>query len=241
MTYKNCKLNWKTYWFPYIGLFITWLTVHQLIRFFTRMTLVSEDNVRKAEVKAEELGVGIIFAMNHSNRLLDPFFVTAASTPYYPSFPMFYVTGKMSMYKRYSRGLYKIIYNGFIFKMLGSHYINSGVKDYAKSLESHVKLLQARQSVAIFPEGKLTKDGNLGTARGGIGYLSLETHALVIPVYVNGAWGMSIKDFLLRRGKVSVNYGPYITPRFFKFNERSTRNKYQQYADYIMTKIMALS
>ncbi len=234
---KSKKLKRSTYWLPYIGLFITWLTVHQAIRFFTHMQVVGSQNVRDAEAEADRRGVGIIFAMNHTSRLLDPFFVTAASTPYYPSYPMFYVTGKMDMYKVYSSGFAKLIYNDFVFKMLGSQYIHSGKKDYSKSLKRHVDILNAGHSVCIFPEGELSKDGTLGKAHGGVGYLAIETGAIVVPIYTVGGLGMSLSEFFMRKRHVVVSYGKFISSLDFKPSVQSEKNKYQQYANIVMDNI----
>ena len=234
---KMPSLSWYKYWAPYVGLFIAWLTVHQAIRFFVRMNVVDTENVRKAEQQAKERGVGIVFAMNHSNRLLDPFFVTAASTPKESSYPMFYVTGKMDMYKKYSSGFSKLIYNDFIFKALGSQYIKEGKRDYSKSLERHIKILNAGHSVCIFPEGKLSKDNTLGKAHGGVGYLAIETGAIVVPIYTVGAHSMSLKDFFTRQRNVTIHYGKPMCGLDFRPLEIGEKNKYQQYADIVMSRI----
>jgi len=225
------------YWMPYTGLFVMWLTTHQWVKFFVRMYTVDEHHVRTAEKMAAERGAGIVFAMNHTNRLLDPFFVAAASTPKYSSYPMFYVTGKMDMYEKYSSGFAKLIYNDFVFKMLGTQSLRSGKRDYSRSLERHIKLLKAGQSVCIFPEGRLTLDGAIGTAHGGVGYLAIETGSVVVPVYTSNAYKMSLWDFITRKRKVTVHYGKPMCADNFRPLELGEKNKYQQYADIILSRV----
>ena len=238
-TNNQQALKWYKYWLPYAGLFITWLSVHQVISFFVRLHTVDTENVRIAERMAAERGVGIVFAMNHTNRLLDPFFVTATSTPHYPSYPMFYVTGKMDMYQKYSSGFSKLIDNDFLFKALGSQYIRSGKRDYSKSLERHIKLLKAGQSVCIFPEGRLTPDGKIGMAHGGVGYLAIETGSVVVPVHTTNAYKMSFWDFILRKRRVTVHYGKPMCADNFRPLELGEKNKYQQYADIILSRVVS--
>ncbi len=237
---KVYKLKWYQYWVPYVVLFVTWLTAHQLIRFFVHMKVLGSANVREAERIAKYYGAGIVFAMNHTSEL-DPFFATSAATPYYSAYPMFYVTGKMGLYKAHRKGFKTLIYNSAVFKSLGSQYLKSGNKNYAVSLARHINLLKAGRSVCIFPEGKISSDGKIGESHGGLGYLALETGAVVIPITVTGAWGITIRDFFLRKRQVSIHYGGPIHNIDFKPDLSSSKNKYQQYTDMIMKKIESVS
>ena len=65
--------------------------------------------------------------------------------------------------------------------------------------------------MAVFPEGRMSKDGGLGEAKGGIGYLAKASEALIIPVAIVGAYGLSVTDFFLRRKQVTVIYGRPVT------------------------------
>ena len=56
-------------------------------------------------------------------------------------------------------------------------------------------------------EGGRTRDGTLKDAKPGIGYLLYKTDAIVIPVDIKGSFGMSAKNFLLGRMRVSICFG----------------------------------
>ena len=49
--------------------------------------------------------------------------------------------------------------------------------------------LQAGELVGIFPEGKLSSDGNVDIFRRGIEVITRKTPAPVIPVSLDGLWG----------------------------------------------------
>ena len=51
------------------------------------------------------------------------------------------------------------------------------------------KALAEGEVVCIFPEGKLTKDGEIGSFRPGVERIVVETGAPVVPLALRGLWG----------------------------------------------------
>jgi 1-acyl-sn-glycerol-3-phosphate acyltransferase len=63
-------------------------------------------------------------------------------------------------------------------------------------------------SVLIFPEGTETRDGQLQPFRAGIGLLSAELKASVVPIMLRGLFELKQRrQFFVRPGTVSVTFG----------------------------------
>jgi 1-acyl-sn-glycerol-3-phosphate acyltransferase len=92
--------------------------------------------------------------------------------------------------------------------MLGGYAVHSGHKNYAYSLDSHIRLLRKGQTILIYPEGKRTLDGQMNPARGGLGYMVHTTGATVVPLAINTFFNMSASEYFLRRRKVIMTILP---------------------------------
>ena len=71
----------------------------------------------------------------------------------------------------------------------------------------HIQILNDGGSLCIFPEGWMTRDGNLLKAHGGVAYLLEKTGVPVVPVAISGAFKLSIKKFITRGAKITVTFG----------------------------------
>ncbi len=82
----------------------------------------------------------------------------------------------------------------------------AGIK---KSLEYTGKLMDQGWSVMIFPEGKLSQDGDVKNFKAGIGLLVKELDAVVVPSKIQGAFEMMDYRFRWpqRHGDVTVRFG----------------------------------
>ncbi|MFW5996882.1 MAG: AMP-binding protein [Lentisphaeria bacterium] len=80
-----------------------------------------------------------------------------------------------------------------------------GVRD---SLRFTGDLIDNNKCPVIFPEGRLTQDGNLQTFQSGIGMLAVELKAKVVPVYIEGLYKiMPHNKRWPRRGKITIKFG----------------------------------
>lgn len=102
------------------------------------------------------------------------------------------------------KGWLRLFYNDFFFNPLGGYKVYYGTGDYRKALVNHIDFLRDGHSVCIFPEGKISRDGRLGEAKGGASFLAHEFGIPIIPVAISGLWGLTLKDFFLRRRNVTV-------------------------------------
>jgi 1-acyl-sn-glycerol-3-phosphate acyltransferase len=92
--------------------------------------------------------------------------------------------------------MYYKIYNlpvlNFIFRTAGAIPIAGRQEDiqiYEKAFTRIAQYLKNGELVCIFPEGKLTADGEMNEFRGGLTRILEETPVPVIPLALQGLWG----------------------------------------------------
>ena len=174
----------------------------------------------------------VIFAVNHSSEL-DPILIPA-SLPFWSKWsPVFYASLSKSYYK--NKGLRGLIYGGNFFKLWGAHPVYRGLNDYEKSLVNHINIINDGGSVCFFPEGKITRDGQLQPGKGGIVYLAQRTQCPIIPVGITGAFDIAPHIFLSRRRHITVAFGAPIFP-----HDIPKSNSDEENVAHIMTKIKEL-
>jgi 1-acyl-sn-glycerol-3-phosphate acyltransferase len=178
----------------------------------------------------------VIFACNHTSEL-DPFFVPA-SLPFFSSFsPIFYTSRESKFYV--NSGWRKHFYGGTFFKAWGSYPVYVGLHDYEKSLANHIQILRDGGNLDIFPEGRTTRDGNIQLAKGGVAYLAHTTGAVIMPVRIRGVFHFNLKDFFLRRARLSITYGkPMKFPS--KANIEPSLEDFKAYANEVMGEVKKL-
>jgi 1-acyl-sn-glycerol-3-phosphate acyltransferase len=176
---------------------LIWIPTNIVFRFFGHLNVKGLENLK-------DVMAPVIFACNHTSEL-DPFFVPA-SIPFFSRFsPIFYTSREKAFYD--NSGWRQLFYGGTFFKIWGSYPVYVGLHDYKKSLINHIQILRDGGNLGIFPEGRTTPDGSIQPARGGIAYLAYATGAAIVPVRIRGVFGLSTKDFFLRRAHLSITYG----------------------------------
>ena len=116
----------------------------------------------------------------------------------------------------------------------------------ASGLRAILDRLLAGGAILLFPEGTRTKDGNLQSARSGIGLTVIKSDAPVVPVRVFGtfeAFSRNHKFPLPRR--IAVKYGRPIDFSSLRAEAKvcpkpRLKQIYQEVADRIMAEIAAL-
>jgi len=190
----------KSYWLiPFIPQTILRIFSKVIVLIFLRPKIRGLENL-------ENLEGGFILASNHINEF-DPVILLSAF-PYRSYFwPVFFVAMTKENYKH--KGLRgRLIYGGFLFRLLGALPAYLGVKDYAVSLRHHLEALNNGGIDYIFPEGKVNLGDKKRGAKGGIGFLAAETDRPVLPVYIsgteyNGFWS----DLFLFKRKMRIVVG----------------------------------
>jgi 1-acyl-sn-glycerol-3-phosphate acyltransferase len=98
--------------------------------------------------------------------------------------------------------------------------------------------IRGGNALLVFPEGTRSKDGNLGTAKTGVGMMMTKFAVPVLPVYLEGTESAFRKVF--RRGRVRVVFGrPYTLPSG-RAGSSSEREAFREAADVVMNAIREL-
>lgn len=208
-----------------------WLPTRLVLELFGRVKIEGLDNLKP--IKGN-----VIFAMNHSSEI-DPFLVPACLPMFSHFLPLFYATKGRDFYD--NSGWRKYMFGGLFINFWGGHTVVSGVHDYKVSLKNHLRLADEGESFVVFPEGGITRDGNLRPAHGGVAFLAEYAGCPVVPVAVSGVYGMSARDFFGRKRKIMVRLGKPIYQTEFKGiseqNHTEGENIYKKQAEYVMDKI----
>nr|WP_314565284.1 MFS transporter [uncultured Pseudomonas sp.] len=88
--------------------------------------------------------------------------------------------------------IYRLPVLNFIFRTAGAIPIagrNEDIQIYEKAFTRIAQYLKEGELVCIFPEGKLTADGEMNEFRGGVTRILEETQVPVIPMALQGLWG----------------------------------------------------
>jgi 1-acyl-sn-glycerol-3-phosphate acyltransferase len=190
---------------PFILQTLIWIPTRIVLWFFVDFKVEGLEKLQKDVNKN-----GVIFIANHSSEL-DVILLPAALPMFSFLHPIFYVSrGKDFYHQTFFK---KIFYGGMWFKLWGAYRAITGQHNYEISLKEHLKILNKKGSLFVFPEGRKTKDGNLLPAKGGVAYLSHATGAPIVPVAISGHFGMKPKNFLSRERKINLTFGDPIYPR----------------------------
>lgn len=117
------------------------------------------------------------------------------------------------------KGYYERWYLKGVLKWLGVVPISSSAS--ADSLEKVTELLQAGEAVCLFPEGAISRTGQLGEFKRGYEKAVKNTGAVIVPFYLHGLWGsrFSRSSGFLRQNRHSgfktdivVSFGKPLAP-----------------------------
>jgi 1-acyl-sn-glycerol-3-phosphate acyltransferase len=132
----------------------------------------------------------LLLAANHRS-FLDPFLIGALARR-----PIYYVA---------KRELFQRPWQAWLLSALGAFPIDRGAGD-EQALATARAILARGDCVVIFPEGTRVRRGPLGAPRRGIGRLTLETGARVVPIAVIGTEDVR-RGWWVRPRKVCVRCG----------------------------------
>jgi cytidylate kinase len=105
------------------------------------------------------------------------------------------------------RELIEFPLTGWAFRIAGIHPVDREAADL-EAFRTAMRILEAGQTLAVFPEGTRSKDGALQQVREGVGMLALRSGAPVLPVAVIDS------DILWPRGQLLPHYGKRVTVRY---------------------------
>jgi len=205
-----------------------WLPVRLFLIVFGKIEIHGVNTLRKLKGNA-------IFVANHTSEL--DACIMASSIPFWSHFsPVFFASRENKFYE--TSGWRRHIYGGTFFKLFGAQPIYSGFKDYEKSLINQVTLLRDGKSILVFPEGRITPDGSIQPAHGGVAYLADQSTCHIIPVAISGAHKMTLTNFFLRRRTIIIRFGTPLHRDEFEValhqDADPSENIYKHEANYMM-------
>lgn len=222
-------------WVPWFTQTLMWLIARPLLFIFAGLRVYGKENL-------EDVDGNAIIAMNHVSQL-DPIMIPATLGATSPLMPVFSVAREKEFYKGI-KGVGRYFYGGFLFRMLGAYPVILASGDYETSLKPHINILEKGESLGIFPEGRRTKNGEIGEAKAGVAYLLWRTGIPVIPVAFHGHYQMRPRHFFSRRHTISVLYGkPFQKSDFFGPEADvvpPTREEFKKVAEVIMSRVQEL-
>lgn len=183
---------------------LAWYPGRWMLDYFGRLEIVGRENLDR--VKKMKGNRGVIFALNHVSEL-DPIIVLAGLPPFSKLFPMFYVGAPDESFNHNKFGWRRHIYKSWFFRSWGSYPIRAGLKNYEEALTHHLGILDDGQSLTIFPEGGITKDGILREGKGGVAFLANKTDSIIVPVSIAGVFNITKSEFFGRARKIVLTYG----------------------------------
>jgi len=197
-------MNWFYYLFPWILQTLIWVPTRLFFLFFGRLKIRGLENLKNMGRN----GQGVIFAVNHSGEL--DAVIVPASLPFLSRLiPMFYTSRERSFYK--NSGWRQIFYGGLFFKLWGANPVKIGLMNYELSLRTHVEIINHGNTVLTFPEGSTTKNGNLQKGKGGTTYLAYKTSAPIAPIYIQGLFRLTSREWFFRQRRITITFGKPIT------------------------------
>jgi len=213
---------------------LIWIPTRVLLFVFGNLQVTGLENLKNLKKSA-------IFVCNHASEL-DPVLIPA-SLPFFSRFsPIFYASREEKFYS--NSGWRRHLYGGSLFKIWGAYPVFTGLKDYEKSLSHQIRIVRDSGSLCVFPEGRITSDGRMQPARGGVAFLAEYTNSFIVPVALSGVYKLSLSSFLLRNRKITVNFGPPVGQQELQIHVERSReyngNVYREEAQYIMNKIRVM-
>jgi 1-acyl-sn-glycerol-3-phosphate acyltransferase len=208
-----------------------WLVMRPIFSMFAKLEITGREHL-------EDISGPVIFAPNHSNEV-DPVLLPL-TLPFWGRFsPLFFVARERKYYQKPFFGLRgRFLYNELSFALLGAYPVLEGKKNYALSLKDHLHILKDGGSVVIFPEGHMTKDGNLGPAHGGVGYLSYASNLPIVPVYIHGTFRFNFHDLFAFKKRMSVDFAkPLFPSELFDPHKEPTVEDFQTVGGRVLDEI----
>jgi 1-acyl-sn-glycerol-3-phosphate acyltransferase len=189
--------------------FLLFWIFHLLFRFLLRAKTNVPDGIVIEKDKP------LIIAVNHPSRI-DPFLIGLLPWRVVKKLiPMYFLTAN-----RYYRHWWLRIF----IKPLGAYPLREKAWTLEEFLGSTLEKLNNGQKIMIFPEGQLTGAFNADNAKPGIIYLAMKSGAQILPVHLQGLFGASFWDVVLRRRQVTLSIGePFLFSKKISNNEEAVR------------------
>lgn len=203
---RRPSLLWATKIF-HIGIYC----VGKLLFFHAHITVRGIKHISRLKGNA-------LFASNHASELDTVVLCLALDRAHglFGRLPLVILTREKEFYS--DMGFIKaMLYGGVLFRLLGAYPVTPQKERVTAQLRqntiaTHISFLEDGYSVLIYPEGTRTQTGELLSPKSGVAILSEQANCPIVPIAINGTFGLSFADFLTGRKRVSVTFGEPVPP-----------------------------
>lgn len=178
--------------------------------------------------------------VNHPERMIEEGpLILAVNHASYMDPPLAGICSRRAIYYLARRNLLKWPFFGPLFPAMNVIPVDRDGNDPA-ALREVVRKIKAGNGVVLFPEGTRSRDGNLGPAKGGLGFVIAKTCAPVLPMRIFGSFEAFPRDAKLPRLRpITITIGEPI-----RFNPDELhdldRDGYQRLSECVMSEIAKL-
>ncbi len=205
--------------YPFWVLFhaFVWVIVRVVGKIFFSLEIKGEENLKLASPP-------LLVVANHGS-IIDPPLLFAVLPPFSRFVPIRFAAWK---------GWYKRLFP--LMLLTGQFPVERGV-GIEKVLSVGKRILERGGVVGIFPEGKRRHKGRPRKGRRGPAWLALTTGCNILPVYIDGNIGLTLKEALARKRKITIVIGK---PFFLGKKEARHKKELNEPATLIMEKVRVL-
>ena len=209
---------------------IAWPIIRLLFTVFARFKVEGLEHLNNMT------GPGI-FVSNHPNQA-DPIFVRCALPWLSSHAPLFWLSRDKKTYNW--SGWRKYIFTDAFFLSWGAPVAPAGLKNYAESLKTHVRLMYDGYDFNMFPQAGDEKfHGKDAPIHGGVAYLAHATGAPIVPIAIIGSEKFHFLDLFAGKCQITVIFGvPIPADSLGLFTDEDvTIDEYKTVARSIMDRI----
>ncbi len=184
---------------------ITYWPIYSALKFFARYKIEGQENLKGLE------NTGVIFVSNHAS-YIDPQICGMAMpreglTPK-KFFPLRFLTAYefFRWFKNPAFFPFSILVAAYA-RLNASIPVIRGLNNIEQNLAEAIKAVKKGEKIWIYPEGRVSKDGNLQKGKKGAVFLHQKTGAPIVPVGITGNFGILSFKTLLRKNSVKIKIG----------------------------------
>ncbi|MEK9150887.1 MAG: lysophospholipid acyltransferase family protein [Patescibacteria group bacterium] len=210
---------------------VTYWPIYSALKFFARYKIEGQENLKGLE------NGGVIFASNHAS-FIDPQICGMAMpreslTPQ-KFFPVRFLAAYefFRWFKNPAFFPFSIIVAAYV-RLNASIPVIRGLNNIEQNLAKAVEAVKNGDKIWIYPEGRVSKDGNIQKGKKGIVYLHQKTGAPIVPVGIIGNFGILSFKTLLRKNSVKIKIGRPIRSLIAETPEEAVSEVMRQIGDLV--------